>query len=78
MKILINFFLWYNIHENMLQLLIRNPLPRKYADSEKPRSKSELPRSACIPAQSDQGFQSPLTESLDTTECKNGLCTCAG
>ena len=29
------------------------------------------PRSGCMNAQSDQGLHSPLTESLDTTECMN-------
>ena len=30
------------------------------------------PRSACASAQSDQGLQSPLKVSLDTTECMYG------
>ena len=29
-------------------------------------------KSACVFAQSDQGLHSPLTESLDTTECMDG------
>ena len=38
-------------------------------------------RSACASAQSDQGLQCPLTDSLDTTECMTGeqmrfLCMC--
>ena len=33
-----------------------------YADSEGPDQ----------PVQSNQGLHSPLTESLDTTECRNG------
>ena len=32
----------------------------------------QRPWSACTSAQSDQGLQCPLTESLDTTECMNG------
>ena len=31
------------------------------------------PRSACASVQSDQGLHCPLTESLDTTECMNGV-----
>ena len=35
------------------------------------RCGQQRPRSACASAQSDQGLQFPLTESLDTTECMN-------
>ena len=34
--------------------------------------RQQRPRSACASAQSDQGLHCMLTESLDTTECKNG------